>query len=241
MKRLLLFVLISGLLLAACNDNDEESATESSSDVTPSTATPAGPTNTPVRANTLPPEATLAIQVATSEPTQTRPPSITPRPTATSNLLIPVTPPSETPRATVQGPVFTIPYADFATQLNIQALPQFGDAVVPATYQIEFENNTVYLSFRIVSADTGAEAGIRTSLVFTNESGRIIVDILNPVYAQDPTAAYANRVLDAISDILQDALDKAIVAGVEGQFEEGFTVLTFTPTEDGFVVETLAD
>ncbi|MBZ0306576.1 MAG: hypothetical protein K8I82_10960, partial [Anaerolineae bacterium] len=240
MKRLFLVVLVS-LLLAACNGDDEETSQPIQNTAQPTvTLTPAGPTNTPIKVSTLPPEATLAVQVITSAPTRTPPPSITPRPSATSDLMIPITPASETPVATDQGPAFTIAYIDLAEQLNLQALPQFGDAVVPGTYDVFFEDGTVYLTFRIVSADTGEEAGIRAGLIFTHEEGRMMVNLVNPVYAQDTTEAYVNRVLDAVNDILQEALDDSIVEGVGGQFEEGFIVLTFTPTEDGFVVETLA-
>lgn len=241
MKRLFLVVLVS-LLLVACNTEDEETSQPIQNTAQPTvTLTPAGPTNTPIKVSTLPPEATLAVQVITSAPTRTPPPSITPRPSATSDLMIPITPASETPAPTSQGPVFTIAYEDFTDHLNLQALPQFGDAVVPGTYDVFFEDGSVYLTFRIVSADTGEEAGIRAGLIFLHEEGRMMVSLTNPVYAQDTTEAYVNRVLDAVNDIVQEALDAAIVEGVSGQFEEGFIVLTFTPTEDGFVVETLAD
>lgn len=248
MKRAFLVAFLLIFTLAACDNSDEGSSEEPTTEsaVTSVTATPTSsePTSTPVRASTLPPAATLVVAGATVAPTRTSPPSITPRPSATSNLMIPVTPPSETPEPTAtevipetENPLVIIAYDDYEIRLNLEAVISDGDAFVPESWQVTFEEEVVVLNFQTVNASTGDTQDLQADLLFTSQEGRIVVELINVHYANEPTRTYGNAVLTGMRSAMQEALDNTLIAAVGDEFGVVFSVVSFTPSENGFVVE----
>lgn len=238
MQKRVIFICLILLALAACNNNGETEPTTESS-VANVTNTPVPPTNTPPQVSTLPPAATIALTQGSPVPTRTAPPSITPKPSVTSNLMIPVTPPSDTPEPeapTPSGPVFTLTYEDFNRRSNEESVTSSGDGFADDSIQVYFEDEQAILAFTVAIA--GENTDVLADLEFLNQEGRIVIELANVRLADDPNTIYANAVLEGIQDAIQDALDTAMLANMGDDFGAGFRVVNFTPTEDGFIVET---
>jgi len=261
-KRLFLLVLVFSIfiaLLVACEEDAEEPAPSPVPTEVMMTASPIPPTATRFVNPTLPPAATLQVGGGTTAPTRTLAPTITPAPTSTSNLLIPVTPDEPKPgedtttgggggvddlfASGVEGPAFTISFAELTDQIRAYPVPIAIDTVAEDSHQVILDDTGLKLTFDVFLSGQAEPVNITAGIILDSLSspGRVLVSLEPAYYSDTPAELYVDALTEELAEQLENALDYLIIENATSILEGSipFAVVELTVSADGLNVKTV--